>query len=260
VYDSPEKAAGAMVTLWKRTLITRRKKSTPSVMPSKNGEASAVIAAALERRQTGLDEHQAKRVLASYGIPVAREILVTSGKEAAEAASSIGYPVALKACHWSIQHKTGSGLMALDITGEAGLLAAVEGIRSAAGPEAGILVQEMIKGKREFMAGMARFPGFGPAVLFGFGGIFTEIMDDSSLRMAPFGTEDALEMMREIRSAPLLDEFRGMPRADRERLASILCTVGHIALLHPEIGEMDLNPIIINGAEPVTADALIVLK
>jgi len=122
------------------------------------------------------------------------------------------------------------------------------------------LVQEMLAGSREFLAGMTRFAGFGPGVVFGLGGVFTEVFQDTSLRLAPLTEADAKEMFAEIRAAQLLDKYRGMPKVKLNRLSKIIQAVGNIALLHPEIAEIDLNPIIIHGAEPVIADALMVLE
>jgi hypothetical protein len=123
-----------------------------------------------------------------------------------------------------------------------------------------VLVQEMLSGNREFLAGMTRFAGFGPCVVFGLGGVFTEIYLDTTTRMAPLADADVQEMFADIRARKLLEEFRGMPKVKLEKLSQIIQTVGNISLLHPEIAEIDLNPIIISGAEPVVADALIVLE
>jgi hypothetical protein len=118
----------------------------------------------------------------------------------------------------------------------------------------------MVAGSREFVAGMSRFPGFGPCVLFSLGGVFTEALQDTSLRSAPLSAAEAEEMLTDIRAKALLGEFRGLPAVDGSVLAGILQAAGAIALLHPEIAEIDLNPVIITGAKPVVADALFVLQ
>ena len=118
----------------------------------------------------------------------------------------------------------------------------------------------MVAGSREFVAGMTRFPGFGPCVLFGLGGVFTEALKDTVFRSAPLCATEAEEMLSDIRARELLGAFRGLPAVDCAALAGILQAVGFIALLHPEIAEIDLNPIIIAGSQPVVADALFVLK
>ena len=157
-------------------------------------------------------------------------------------------------------HKSGLGLIALNIRTEEALREAFRSVREAAGKPIPVLIQQMVAGGREFVAGMTRFPGFGPCVLFGLGGVFTEALRDTSFRAAPLGPTEAEEMLADIRAKALLGEFRGLPAVDGPALAGILQAVGAIALLHPEIAEIDLNPIIIAGARPVVADALFVLK
>jgi hypothetical protein len=117
----------------------------------------------------------------------------------------------------------------------------------------------MVSGSREFVAGMTRFPGFGPCLLFGLGGVLTEVLKDTTFRSTPLSAAEAQEMLADIRAKKLVGEFRGMPAVDTTVLAGILQGVGFIALLHPEIAEIDLNPIIIAGSEPIVADALFVL-
>jgi hypothetical protein len=107
---------------------------------------------------------------------------------------------------------------------------------------------------------MTRFAGFGPCVVLGLGGVFTEIYRDTTIRLAPLGDVDVEEMFADLRARNLLHEFRGMPQVNTEKLNKIIQAVGNISLLHPEIAEIDLNPIIVSGANPVVADALIVLK
>jgi acetyl-CoA synthetase (ADP-forming) len=123
----------------------------------------------------------------------------------------------------------------------------------------GVLVQEMIKGSREFVIGLTRDPQFGPCVMFGIGGIFTEVMKDVSFRIAPLTQADAEEMIEEIRMKKLLGEFRGSPAVDRSALVCALVGIGELAIRHSEIAEIDINPLIIAGNKPVAADALVIL-
>ena len=219
-----------------------------------------MIRTAMAKGQKALDEHQSKRILACYGVPVSREQIAETEEGALKIADKIGFPVAAKACSWEILHKSGKGLIALNIRTEAALRDAFRAIRAAAGREIPVLIQEMIAGEREFVAGMTRFPGFGPCVLFGLGGVFTEALNDASFQAAPLGPVEAEEMLTDIRAKALLGEFRGLPAVDSTALATILQAVGTIALRHPQIAEMDLNPIILSGNRPVVADALFVLK
>ena len=133
-------------------------------------------------------------MLAAYNVPVTKEILAKTLTEALSVASQIGYPVALKACDWEIMHKSDKGLIALNIENAARLKEAFKGIHRASGKEVLCLVQEMLAGTREFLAGMTRFAGFGACVVFGLGGVFTEIYRDTTIRMAPLTDADAQEM------------------------------------------------------------------
>jgi len=124
----------------------------------------------------------------------------------------------------------------------------------------GVLVQEMIKGDREFVIGLTRDPQFGPCVMFGLGGIFTEVLNDVSFRVAPISEIDALEMIEEIKTKKLLDEFRGSPAVDKTALVKALVGIGNLGVEYDQIAEIDINPVIISGDKPVAVDALIVLN
>lgn len=265
VFDSPEKAARGMASLYSHLKIRQRKQIVRHALPHVLPEAAKIVKTALDADHNALDERQAKRLLALYGVPTTREIIARTEDEALKAADAIGYPVAVKACSWEIMHKSGKGLIELNIQNPEALLAAFRSVR-AAGKRSfmstngvDVLIQEMVSGSRELVAGMTRFPGFGPCVLFGLGGVFTEALKDTAFRAAPLSDVEAEEMLFDIRAKELLGPFRGMPPADASALAAILQTVGNIALLHPELAEIDLNPIILAGSSPVVADALIVL-
>ena len=118
----------------------------------------------------------------------------------------------------------------------------------------------MIKGGRELVVGLIRDPQFGPAVMFGLGGIFTEILKDISFRIAPLERRDAMEMMRDIKGHKILDDVRGLEAVDLETMADILINMGQIGLENEKIKEIDINPLIISGNKPVAVDALVVLE
>jgi acyl-CoA synthetase (NDP forming) len=259
VFYSPENAARALGTLYHYKQIRERKTPGKIDIPAVSKQALRLIKQAQDNGQKALDEYAAKKLLAGYGVPVTKEVLALTKTEALEAAKKIGYPVALKACSWEIMHKSGKGLIALNIENATQLKDNFQSIQKAAGKPVPVLVQEMLHGDREFLAGMTRFAGFGPCVVFGLGGVFTEIYRDTVIRLAPLSDVDVEEMFADIRAKNLLQEFRGMPQVNTEKLSKIIQAVGNISLLHPEIAEIDLNPIIISGAKPVIADALIVL-
>jgi acetyl-CoA synthetase (ADP-forming) len=214
---------------------------------------------AIAKGQTTLTEHAAKRFLAGHGVPVSRETLVSDADAAADAAVRLGFPVVVKASGVSLQHKTEVGGIALnlrspeDVRREGRRLAAIPGCE-------GLLVAEMVQGDRELACGLTRDPQFGPCVMLGLGGILTEALGDAVFRVAPLTAPDALEMLQEIRAAKLLGPFRGQASANREALAGILVALGGIGLRHPEIREIDLNPVKIRpDGEPVAVDALVAL-
>ena len=220
-----------------------------------------IIENALKEGRTALSEYEAKVLLSSYQIPVTREILAQTRDELISAAHEIGFPVVIKACSPEISHKTEKGLIRVDIRNEDEAIQAYDDIMAGmSGSKGALLVQELVKGKRELVIGLIRDPQFGPCVMFGLGGIFTEILKDVSFRLAPLEKRDAIEMMGEIKAHKILDAVRGMEPADRGILTEMLITVGRIGLENDAIKEIDMNPVIISGSRPVTADALVVLQ
>jgi acetyl-CoA synthetase (ADP-forming) len=218
-----------------------------------------ILEQAASRGAKTLSEHQSKQVLAEYGIPVTRETIARSADEAVRAAGEIGYPVVLKGSGEEISHKTEMNLIALNLPGEAEVREAFARL-TAGGAVNEVLVQQMIRGDRELVVGMTRDAQFGPCVMFGLGGIFTEVLQDVAFRVAPLSRRDAREMMDEIRARKILDTFRGKPAVDRELLADILINVGRLGLEQDRIREIDINPLKVPGGKPVAVDALVVLE
>lgn len=207
-----------------------------------------------------LSEYDSKQLLREYGIPAVAEALAADADAAAMRAAEIGFPVVLKLCGAAIAHKTERDLVRLN-------LADADGVRTAAGdllarrrPEDGgveLLVQAMVRGRREIIVGLVRDLQFGPCVMLGMGGILAEAMRDVVFRMAPLTAQDAHEMLAEIKAAHLLDAFRGEPAIDRAALARILVAVGRIGVERANIASLDINPLIVSGAAPIAVDALV---
>jgi acetyltransferase len=260
VFDAPEKAARAMGILLRYKEVAERKLFSPPEPPPVSAIASEILSKAKRTGINTLDEYSAKKILQEYGIPVTKEKRTADESEFTEAVKSIGLPVAVKACDPQTLHKTEKGLVRLSLSSVEKALQAFKEIRNAAGENLPILVSEMITGNREFLAGITRDKNFGPCVVFGLGGILTEAFHDTCFRMAPLSLRDAEEMTAGIRSRRLLENFRGMPKVDIKAMATLLQTLGFISILHPEIKEIDLNPVIIKDTEPVVVDALIVLE
>jgi len=227
----------------------------------KNEKAMRIIEKALRQGRKTLSEYESKQVLAAYDIPVTREVLVKDKTGLDKAIKKIGFPLVMKGCSADIAHKTEKGLIHVDIrTSTEAKKAFREIMAGMEGFEGGVLMQEMIKGRRELVMGLTRDPQFGPCVMFGLGGIFTEILQDISFRHAPLEARDAREMMQEIRGHKILDAVRGMEAADKQRLTGMLINIGRIGLEIPEVSEIDLNPVILSGSNPVVVDALVILK
>ena len=220
-----------------------------------------IIEKALKEGRNTLSEHESKELLRRYDIPVTREIEAADETQVSEALHEIGFPLVIKACGPDLSHKTERGLVRVDIRNEEEAISAFHEIMKEVKDEgATVLVQEMVKGPRELVVGLTRDSQFGPCVMFGLGGIFTEILRDVSFRVAPIEKRDALEMMQEIKARKILDAIRGMPAADLDRLAEILIKVGNIGLEEESIKEIDINPLILWDSQPVAVDALVVLN
>lgn len=219
-----------------------------------------LIEKALTQGRKRLSEHESKEVLGAYGIPVTREREVYDLKGLRAALGEIGFPIVIKVSSSDISHKTERGLVYLDIRNEKEGVTAFKKIMKEIGEKNGsVLVQEMISGERELMVGLTRDVQFGPCVVFGLGGIFTEILHDFCVRLAPVERSEAFRMVRDIKAQRILDSFRGMPSADLDKLAQMIVIVGQIGCEEQRIKEIDINPVILSGGKPVAVDALIAL-
>jgi len=220
-----------------------------------------MIENALKAGRKALSEHESKQLLAAYGVPVAPERVAADAAEAVRVAEQIGYPVVLKGLGPTLLHKTERGLVHLNLGNKAAVTRAARAVMREAKDELeGLLVQPQIKGKREFVAGVSHDPIFGPTVMFGLGGIFTEALGDIALRIAPLSTHDAQAQIGEIKAQRLLGPFRGEKAVDRAALVRTLMALSTIALEHPEVAEIDINPLLATPEGEIYAvDALVVL-
>jgi acyl-CoA synthetase (NDP forming) len=162
--------------------------------------------------KTGINEAEAKTLLKEFGVPVVAETVVKDYREAVSAADELGYPVVVKGLGFALTHKTEQGLVHLNLSNPQDIQRAVEAINASAGDDLeGFLIQPQIKGKRELVAGLFRDPQFGPVVMFGIGGVFTEALADVTFRLAPITEIEAADMLSEIRFAG----WRPAPDANR---------------------------------------------
>jgi len=210
--------------------------------------------------KTAFTEFESKQFLAPYGIPVVQEKKVGTIAEAVRAAKEFGFPVVLKGLGKLLLHKTESRLVHLNLHDIAAVESAAGQIEKNAGDKLeGFLVQPQVSGKREFVAGLFRDEQYGPVVMFGLGGIFTEALSDVSFRLAPLSESDAADMISEIKSARLLGPFRGEAAVDRTRLIEALMGISKAAVDHPEVLEIDINPLLVTAeGRPVAVDALVI--
>jgi acyl-CoA synthetase (NDP forming) len=224
-------------------------------------QVSEIISSALSSGFQALDEHHSKLLLTQYGIPVSPEQAVDSEQEAVAAAEKIGYPVVLKACGPELAHKSEKGLVHLNIYDAQAVRIAFQALSRDAGSALHrILVQSMLDGRREFVAGMFRDQQFGPVVMFGLGGVYTEALSDIAFRVAPFSEHEAREMIHEIKGSKLLGTLRGDQPAQEDELISILTGLSTLAMEWPQVHEIDINPLLIQrDGNPVAVDALVVL-
>ncbi len=211
---------------------------------------------------SALSESDAKRLLGAYQVPVIDDTVVTGEDDAVRAAEEIGYPVVLKGTGATLLHKTELGLVHLNLPDAHAVRYAARSIAERAGDALeGFVIQQQVTGRRELVAGMFRDPMFGPVVMFGLGGIFTEALQDVTFRAAPLDESDAVDMLNEIRSRAILGPFRGEEAVDRNQLVQTLLGLSRLAMEYPEIAEIDINPLMAMPTGEVNAvDALVVVR
>jgi len=227
---------------------------------------ASIIDKARADRRTLLTEVESKDILEEAGIPTARARLASSAQEAAKIAREIGFPVALKIVSPDISHKSDVGGVKLGLKTQEEVTAAFDEIIAAAKkaqPKAkvdGVSVQQMARPGVEVIMGMTQDPQFGPVLMFGLGGIFVEVLKDVSFRLVPIAARDARQMVQEIKGHPLLEGYRGQEPADIEALEKLLLRLSDFIEKHPEISELDLNPIFAYKDGALAVDARIVLS
>ena len=224
-------------------------------------EVVELIDRARKDGRQSLTEAESKRLLSFYGIPVVEETIVTEEEEAVIQSGATGFPVVLKGLGAKLTHKTERGLVKINLRSAEEVRRAYREIKESAGEDwEGCLIQPLIEGKREFVAGLFRDAQFGPCVMFGLGGIFTEAIGDITFRIAPLSEFQAHAMMDEINARKLLGDFRGEMAANKDQLLRVLMGLSRLGMEHRSIKEVDINPLIVTPDGQVKAvDALVVL-
>jgi acetate---CoA ligase (ADP-forming) len=206
-------------------------------------------------------EAEGRDLLASAGLPVVPGRLVHSADEAAAAARELGTPVALKINSARITHKSDIGGVLLNLSGDAAVRAGYEQVVAAAaahGGGSGVLVTSMRDGGVEMLAGVTMDPGFGPVLAVGLGGVFVEVLRDTSLRVLPAGPADVRQMLGELKALPLLQGARGGSAADLEALARVIARLGELASSVRGLEALEVNPLWVSGGQIEALDVLVV--
>ncbi|MFX0018453.1 MAG: acetate--CoA ligase family protein [Promethearchaeota archaeon] len=228
-----------------------------------------IIKDVLNQNRTFLMEHESKDLIAKYDIPVGEYKVVKDEYEAVKFANKIGYPVVAKLMSPDIIHKTEARVIKLNLNSDEEVRKAYKEVihngknyNSEAQIE-GVNIQKMMEeGLVEIIIGSIRDINFGPVLMFGLGGIFVEIFKDVSYRVCPISQGEASKMIRNIKAFPLLDGYRGQPKADNEKIIEVLLKCCHLLIENPEIEELDLNPVIVfeKGKGLMVLDARIILR
>ncbi len=268
-YPDALRAAKALCRTWEYAQFLKRARDRTDEKLKSAGrrrskgaakDTRAIIEKAAREGRHRLSGHESAQVLRAYGIPVAREVEVSGERPLRQACAEIGFPVAIKAAWPDASHKTDLGLVRLNVRNMKEAVSAFRQIAAGRkGVEKDVLVQEMVGGARELIAGLIRDPLFGPCVMVGMGGVFSDVMADRSFRPAAVDAAEALDMIGELKGRAILGPFRGMPACDLDRIADVIVRLGKIGCEQPDIAELDINPLIISGAAPVAVDAIIVL-
>ncbi len=260
-YTFPEQAVRALghVAAWS-AWRARPKGVVPELGNVDLAQAGQIVSDALTAEPEGgwLDTETATRLVATYGVPVAATRSVADAQEAATVAAQLGFPVVLKSAGGEIVHRTDVGGVSLGLATSQAVEEAFTAMASSLrGRMTGAVVQPMVPPGIETIVGISSNEQFGPLVVFGVGGVLTDLLGDHAVRMPPITDLDAAEMLRSIRAAPLLFGYRGSTPVNTAALEDLLLRVGRLAMEVPEIAEMDLNPVIASSDSCVAVDVKI---
>jgi acyl-CoA synthetase (NDP forming) len=259
------KAARAYVDYWRFAATYHSPFEDAPVKPLAAAKKARAI---IEQAEPGtaLSEWQSKQVLAAYGIRSSKDTLCASAAEAVDAAAATGYPVVMKVSSPDLLHKSDLGIVRIGVANAKEVRSAyadlVKTAKAAGGAKVrldGVLVCEMVSGGVETVVGVSHDALFGPVVMAGLGGIFVEVLGDVTFRVPPFGADQAAAMLAELAGSKMLDGVRGAKPADRAALIDVIMKVQRLAMdLSDEIGELDVNPLVVRPKGAVALDALVI--
>jgi acetyltransferase len=239
---------------------TPRRKAPQLIHPRKRKVLPKAQALLSANREHIWDEFASKRLLKTYGIPVVEEQIVETFSAAVTAAKKMGFPVVLKGLAQGQVHKTESGLVCLNVTNTSALKSAYADLAKRMKGKGRILLQRQMPIEYELIIGMVRDEQFGPCVMFGLGGIFSELQQDVVFAPAPLTAATAKVMIGRISGIKLLQGYRGRKPLDLKITADILVSLGNLASGCPDIEQIDINPLVVSQGKPVAVDATVIMK
>ena len=268
VFSFPENAAKAFGALYRYSNWMNRPHVDQFKLSHDVDKAKKIIAGYLAEGKTYLGELEGLDLLKCYGLPVLPTVLATTADEAASIAKEMGFPVVMKIVSPQIIHKSDAGGVKVGVASEQAakdafttILANVKKYNAEAEIR-GVLVQKMASKGEEVILGVSRYPIFGPLLMFGLGGVFVELFQDVAFRLAPIGRNEARRMMNKIKGYKLFTGFRGSDPCDIETIERLLVSLSDMVMNHPEISELDINPLLVHaeGKGATVADCRIILK
>ena len=265
VFRFPENAAKSLGALYQYSTWLNRQQIAPYDLRHDKTRAAEIIRNCIAEGKLKLGEIEGGKLLECYGFTILNAGLSKTRDEAAEIAEKISFPVVMKIVSPQILHKSDAGGVALGIENRENVLKTFDELIKKAlifDPDAeikGVLIQKMAKRGEEVILGMNRYPVFGPLIMFGLGGIFVELFQDVVFRLAPVGRNSARRMVRSIKGYKLFIGFRGRQLCDIESLEKSIVSLSDMCLNHPEILEMDINPLLSHEKGSTVADCRIIL-
>ena len=264
-YMYAEEAVDAMERLNRQRLWMERPEGVVPAFEVKKDAVRAMFDRVKSEGRTELSTRESMEVLDAYGVRTCRSTFAKTAEEAAAAADAIGYPVVMKMTSTTVSHKTDVGGVRVGLASHDAVLenfrdlvAKLEAKGLAEGFE-GVIIQEMVVGKRETVCGIATDPQYGPMMMFGLGGIFVEALEDVAFRLAPLNDQDAKELVRSVKAFKLLQGARGTTPAQIDRVEETLLRLSQLVTDFPEVQELDINPLMISekNGEPIAVDGRI---
>ncbi len=258
-FATPERAVRAMKALACHPELDEGRHATNVMVRRAHHDTISI----LNDKSGLLDESTTTQLFNAYNLPLPKQDLATTAEEAVHIAEQIGYPVIAKISSPDILHKTDVGGVRANLQSAADVITAFNDIlkngHAHSSHVKGVLIQQFLPVGNEFIVGAVRDPSFGPLIMAGLGGIYTELFKDSAFRIAPVNSADAYAMLSELESWKLLLGMRGKPQADIDALAQVIVNVSRMMLENPSITELDLNPVLVRNDGVMVADAKVVI-